>query len=337
MANKSKHLKENVKQKNSKKRAEKKAALQNQKFNFDNEIVIGVNVIPKNQKDKPSASKRNNAVKKVSNKKASSDYQKAKNNKNIESKGMKDKKRKKVNFKRIIKIILLMAFIIGATIFVMTTPIFNVTEINVEGNSRISNERIESLSKISLNVNTYQYSKKNIIENIKEEPYIESVQVKRKLPSTIIINVEERNRDFFILNYGSYIYIDKQGYILEISNEVEKLPEIKGFSTSTENLVPGNRISDDDLEKINTAQKIIENIKNNEIESEITSIDVSNTNDFCVIMQGEGKKIHLGNASNINDKILMLKEILTKEKGKTGEIFIENLEKVYFREASWIE
>ena len=96
-------------------------------------------------------------------------------------------------------------------------------------------------------------------------------------------------------------------------------------------------ITFDNLEKINTAQKIIENIKNNEIESEITSIDVSNTNDFCVIMQGEGKKIHLGNASNINDKILMLKEILTKEKGKTGEIFIENLEKVYFREASWIE
>ena len=337
MANKSKHLKENVKQKNSKKRADKKAAPQSQKFNFDNEIVIGVNVIPKNQKDKPSTSKKNNAVKKASNKKASSDYQKAKNNKNIESKGIKDKKRKKVNFKRIIKIILLMAFIIGTTIFVMTTPIFNVTEINVEGNSRISNERIESLSKISLNVNTYQYSKKNIIENIKEEPYIESVQVKRKLPSTIIINVEERNRDFFISNYGSYIYIDKQGYILEISNEVEKLPEIKGFSTNTENLVPGNRISDDDLEKINTAQKIIENIKNNEIESEITGVDVSNTNDFCVIMQGEEKKIHLGNASNINDKILMLKEILTKEKGKTGEIFIENLEKVYFREASWIE
>ena len=337
MANKSKHLKENVKQKNSKKRADKKAAPQSQKFNFDNEIVIGVNVIPKNQKDKPSTSKKNNAVKKASNKKASSDYQKAKNNKNIESKGIKDKKRKKVNFKRIIKIILLMAFIIGTTIFVMTTPIFNVTEINVEGNSRISNERIESLSKISLNVNTYQYSKKNIIENIKEEPYIESVQVKRKLPSTIIINVEERNRDFFISNYGSYIYIDKQGYILEISNEVEKLPEIKGFSTNTENLVPGNRISDDDLEKINTAQKIIETIKNNEIESEITGVDVSNTNDFCVIMQGEEKKIHLGNASNINDKILMLKEILTKEKGKTGEIFIENLEKVYFREASWIE
>ena len=191
--------------------------------------------------------------------------------------------------------------------------------------------------KTKVNVVEKEYYLKRIIENIKEEPYIESVQVKRKLPSTIIINVEERNRDFFISNYGSYIYIDKQGYILEISNEVEKLTEIKGFSTSTENLVPGNRISDDDLEKINTAQKIIETIKNNEIESEITGVDVSNTNDFCVIMQGEGKKIHLGNASNINDKILMLKEILTKEKGKTGEIFIENLEKVYFREASWIE
>ena len=145
-----------------------------------------------------------------------------------------------------------------------------------EFSQEVKNLLLSMLYKIEVSYSDYKKTKvnavekdyylKRIIENIKEEPYIESVQVKRKLPSTIIINVEERNRDFFISNYGSYIYLDKQGYILEISNEVEKLPEIKGFSTSTENLVPGNRISDDDLEKINTAQKIIENIKNNEIE-----------------------------------------------------------------------
>lgn len=345
MANKNKHLKENNNKIKNERRAGKKTAPKeqqnkNEKFNFDNEIVIGVNIVHNQKKDKPSSSKNNNVTKKSNNKTKKSNYKKVKSKQEIESKKNKETIKhthKKVNLKRIIKFIVLIAIIVGLIVFIMTTPLFNVTRVEIEGNSRISNDRINSLSKISLNINTFQYSKNAIKKYIAEEPYINNVQVKRKLPNTIIINVEERTRDFIIYSMGSYIYINKQGYILEVTNEPENLPEIKGFTTSEDKLTPGNILSDEDLEKINTTMEIINTIKSNEINSYIDSINVEDKNDYVIIMKEENKKIHLGNANNINDRILMLKEILTKEKGKTGEVFIQDLNKVYFREANWIE
>lgn len=342
MANKNKHLKENVKQKNSKKRAVKTTAPKakknkNEKFNFDNEIVIGVNVIPKNQKDKPLQSKNDKNKIKKSTKPVKLDNKNVKNKKEVKEKNKKVSKDNKISIKNIIKIIFLIAIIIGAIIFTMTTPLFNITEIDIKGNNRISKERIESLSKIVLNTNTFQYSKREIIKNIKEEPYLKEINIKRKLPNIMEIHIQERERNFIISNMGNYIYLDDQGYVLEITNEPEQLPEIVGLTTNYENLAPGDRLSDEDLEKLNVVVGIIETFKSNDIKENITSISVENKNDYCIIMKDEMKKIHLGNANNINDRILMLKEILTKEKGKTGEVFIEDLNKVYFREASWIE
>ncbi len=341
MNNKNKHLKQSNNKAKNKKRAENKTALKgnkSEKFNFDNEIVIGVNLIPSKKKDKSSL-KENSNINRKNNKKIKSDNKNVKNKKEIVKKKQKEtqqKKHKKVNIKRIIKIILLMAVIIGSIIFIMTTPLFNVTEIDVDGNGRVTKARIESLSKISFNVNTYQYSKREIIKNIMEEPYIESVVVKRKLPSTISIQIKERKRDYIISNLGSYIYIDKQGHVLEITNNPEQIMEIKGMTTKAENLTPGNRLVEEDLDKLNKVIKITDSIKNNNIEG-CSSINVTNEDDYCIIMANERKKVHLGNTSNINDRILMLKEILTRENGKEGEVFIQDLNKVYFREASWIE
>lgn len=343
MAKNNKHLKENNKKEKKNKRADintaPKKKKKEEKFNFDNEIVIGVNVIPQNKKDKPSSNKKNNAVK-SSNNKTKKDYKKVNKQKEIKNKENKENTKhthKKINILKILKYLFLISILVGVIVFIMTTPLFNVTQIIVDGNNIISKERIESLSKISLNVNTYQYSKKEIINNIKEEPYVKEVVVKRKLPNIIDINVQERSREFIISNMGSYIYIDNQGYILEITNEPEKLTEIKGLSTNSDSLIPGNRLCDEDLEKLNTIIEIVESAKNNDMKNYITNINVNDKNDYCIVMSEEMKKIHLGNASNINDRMLMLKEILTKEKGKTGEVFIQDLNKVYFREASWIE
>ena len=167
MANKSKHMKkedekENVFKldigKNTRKRVVAKSTLKKknkqkdkeEKFNFDNEIVIGVNVIPDVKKDKPSKnnkerSKKNNISKsnKSSNKKNEPKKSINKDNKNQKEKYRN--KKNKLNVKKIIKIFLIIAITIGIAIFIMTTPLFNVTEIDISGNSRVSKERIESI------------------------------------------------------------------------------------------------------------------------------------------------------------------------------------------------
>ena len=346
MANTNKHLKENNNGIKNKKRAGKKTAPKeqqnkNEKFNFDNEIVIGVNVVHNQKKDKPSSNKKNNnAIKNNKNKVAKTDYKKVKKQKETEdrkNKGTKSKKQKKVNFKKIIKFIILLAIIIGSIIFIMTTPLFYVTNVEIEGNSRITNDRINSLSKISLNVNTFQYSKNAIKKYIAEEPYINNVQVKRKLPNTIIINVEERTRDFIIYSMGSYIYINKQGYILEVTNEPENLPEIKGFTTSEDKLTPGNRLSNEDLEKLEVVIQIMNIAQNYDLNTKITNIDISNKNEYTMYIAEEKKTVYLGNKTNLSNKMLYVQAILEKNQGKEGYIYVDgdlnNSFKPRFRES----
>ena len=198
---------------------------------------------------------------------------------------------------------------------------FNVGEIEINGNEKVTVDRIESLSQISLNVNIFKYSKSKIIKNLKEEPYIGSVEIKRKLPNKIQINIEER-KPYYIVNYSeNYIYLDSQGYILEISNEKIEVPELIGIKTKQESLIPGNRLQEEDLEKINNILKLMETATNNEINSKISSIDFTDDNDYILKINDEGKIVHFGDLSNINDKILMLKEVLIKEAGNSRRDF----------------
>lgn len=328
------------------KQADKKyKTKQNEKFNFDNEIIIGVNVIPSKKKDKPSKKSKNKNINKK-NKQKSDNVVNAKHidvniNSNIKNKKINEnvvplekKKTKGRKIKTILKIILIILLFIGTIIFIMTTSLFNVTQIEVIGNYRVTKQRIESLSQINLNVNTYRYSKKDIIQNIKEEPYIESLQVKRKLPNTIKIQIKERTPNYMFMYSNNYVYINNYGYILEISNEPLNLPLIQGYTTSENKIVPGNRLDVEDLTKLNTVLKITESMANNEIADKITTIDISNKNNYIIKMESEGKIVYLGDASNINDRILMLKEILIKEANFKGEIFMQDLKKIYFRQES---
>ena len=75
--------------------------------------------------------------------------------------------------------------------------------------------------------------------------------------------------------------------------------------------------------------------KEYELDSKVTSIDISNKEDYIINIQEEGKKVHLGDGSNINNKMLYIVAIIEAEKQKEGEIFANgDLNKnfrVYFR------
>ena len=84
-----------------------------------------------------------------------------------------------------------------------------------------------------------------------------------------------------MLEYGNtYVYINNQGYILEISAIKLDSPIIKGYVTPLEEVKPGNRLSKDDLERLETVLSIIETANSNGIGNLITHIDVSNKKDY---------------------------------------------------------
>lgn len=127
-----------------------------------------------------------------------------------------------------------------------------------------------------------------------------------------------------------YAYINNQGYILEISEELLECPTITGYIT--ENIEPGNRLEQEDLKKLNTVIQIVKIAKEKELDDKITNINIENEKDFLVTMETENKIIHLGDSSNINDKFIMIKAVLKDTVEQKGEIFVKDLNKVFFRE-----
>lgn len=277
-----------------------------EQFNIDEEVVIGVTPI----KQKKGAGKKKLAPKKKNNKKI-------KNN---------NKKKKKINNKKLNRIIKCTSFIvlgIVLLIFLMVSPIFNIENIEIEGNSILSNEKIISLSEIHIDENIFRINKMLVKEKIKSNAYVESVEISRKLPNTIQIQIKERKVKYMLEYADGYVYVNSQGYMIDISKDKKEVPIIIGYSTENTDIAIGNRLKNEELKGIEMANKIVEVANSNEITSLITKIDISNSKNYTLILETEGKKIYLGDCTDLTTRIARAKAIIEKTAGKEGEIFLD--------------
>lgn len=342
------------KKKNRKKTKNKKTS---NIHDFEEETIIGLT--PKIKKEEPKKVNKNVKNKKQAKKKNKKKEQNLKkeekigqiakniekeNNaiRNMQTKNKKKKSSKKTKKRRalsaeeqekikkrrqrkikIAKYSFLTLCVLAAIIGTMTSPLFNIKKITVSGNEKITENEVISLSGITLNENIFKTIISKSEDKILENPYIKSVKIKRKLPTNIEIIIEERKTNF-MLEYGSgYVYINNQGYILEVSSEKLNVPILQGAETDTENFTPGNRLCTEDLKKMDTVIKIMDAANNNDIGSLITRIDIQNSENYMIQFEGEGKVAYLGDATDLSTKMLTIKAILERETGIEGEIFVD--------------
>ncbi len=329
-----KHLEDNIKQ-------QEFEIGDDEIFSFNSEMVLGVNSSDEKE-EKTKERRKKSKVKKEKNKKKPKKErtkdrfaeQSEQPTKPKTSKKRKKTKKKKINKKLIgfFSIIILIAIIV---VLALTAPIFNITDITVNGNNQVSTNMIINLSGLRKGENIFKFNS-TVEQKIKENTYIESVNIKRKLPGTVIISVEERTVKYQINLINSYVYIDKNGYILENSSEKKDVPVIVGLSIKEDEMLNEKRLKTEDLEKLNDIIKIIDSAKTINIDNLITEINTENKENYVLYLESKGKKINLGDTSNLTNKMLYVKKILEKEEGKTGSAFVNgDLSagfKPYFRE-----
>ena len=364
--------KKTTKKTTNKKDKKKQEETKDNKFNFDEEIVIGLRRIDepketsevkkqhtKNNKKSNVKKKRKNTKKTNNRENDTEDIIKSKNIENYddsyESTKKQRNKTKKIKPKKvltkkqelarkrrklvlkIIKWITLIAIIIAGIVYAMLSPIFNVANIKVNGNSKISSESIISLSGLKVGQNIFNFRTSNIIDNIKQNAYINSVQINRSLPDTIEITVEERVTTFMMTFGNAYVYINNQGYILEITSKEGDYPLLLGYETPEEDIQEGNRLCTNDLEKLSDILKIMEVAASgeNKIREMITEIDMTDSSDYVLQLVSEKKIVHLGDISYLSDKMLWINVFLESEEDNEGTIYLNvnlNTEEPYFRE-----
>ena len=294
--NKNNNKKNKKKAKEREKRIKKKNTEQKDQFDFDTETVIGM-------------TNRNNQ------------------NKNQEMKKKLTKKqakilRKKKRIKKIIKWMTLLLLTTGGIIFALVSPIFNINEIQVINNNQISTDTILSLSQLQIGQNIFKFNSNKVEKEIKTNPYIEKVKIQRKFPSGIEITIEERQKNYNVEFLNGYAYINNQGYILEISEQKLELPVIQGTLTEQDQFVAGNRLNTQDLEKLETVIQIMNICKNYKLDEKVTSIDITDKNNYILYMEEDKKTIYLGDESNLSNKMLYVPTIMEENEGKEGTIYL---------------
>lgn len=312
---------------------------ENKRKKYDDEIIIGVTRYPDKSSSDEKKKKKNisKKQKRRKNKKNIEQYNvRQNNNTNIKHKENENHIKNKNKRNKIIKILLLIILIGLAVTFALLSPMFNIQNIEILGNNQISQEELKSLSGIQINENIFKISTLAVTNSIKQNAYVNEVQIHKILPNTIQIKVREREPNY-MLEYGNgYVYINNQGYMLEISSIKKDLTILIGTSTSKEEYKEGNRLCQDDLIKLETVIKIIAMAKTNGIENLITKIDISDSNNYTLYFDTERKIAYLGDCSNLETRMLFLVGILNKEKENSGEIFINmnlNTDNAYFRES----
>ncbi len=101
-----------------------------------------------------------------------------------------------------------------AYLFCTSNPFFNVENIAISGNSRISSGEIIKMSGIKKGMNSLAVDLHVIERKLIKNPWIEYAGIKRELPDTVTIEIKERKPIFCAKKNNTLYYINAEGEII---------------------------------------------------------------------------------------------------------------------------
>lgn len=234
---------------------------------------------------------------------------------------IREKKRKAKRRKRILYISLsLLAVLAGAVLIIW--KVFTVQKVVVEGNEHYSAEQIQKFvlsDEYSWN-SLYVALKYRFLE-VKEIPFVDSMEVSLKNPHTLKITVNEKGMIgyLYISAINQNAYFDTDGFVVETSKEtIAGIPRVEGLDCDKVVLYEKLPIKDEHiLKSLLGATRALQ--KNEVIPNKILFDEKGEISlDYGMV------QVLLGNSDNLTQKIQRISYILPNLSGKKGVLHVEN-------------
>lgn len=225
---------------------------------------------------------------------------------------MKDKKVVKLRKNNFFKNSIYIPFIlIMATLIILAfSPLFNITEIKVQGNFRLMENSIINVSELKLGQNILRINKNKVKENIKTLSYVDEVKITRKWPNCILISVTEKAELAKIEVFGSNVVIDENGLVLESysDNSILDIPLIENIEITSYGV--NKTLNSDENEKINNILEVLKIFKKNDMLSIVQKIK---SDSGIYIYTNDGHVVSIGDINDLEYKLKRLKAVIEKE------------------------
>ncbi|HLR70589.1 MAG TPA: FtsQ-type POTRA domain-containing protein [Pseudogracilibacillus sp.] len=132
---------------------------------------------------------------------------------------LKEARKKKAN--RRLLFYLTIFFVLISIIIYLQSPLSHIKEIEVQDNYFLSDEQVVSVSGLALGTNIWMLNKNSVQKKMENHPVIDSAQVKRKLPFTIELDINEHQVVGFLKEEESTYYpVLESGMIISNSDIV---------------------------------------------------------------------------------------------------------------------
>lgn len=196
---------------------------------------------------------------------------------------------------------------VAALAMVMSLPVFNIKDINVTGLGRLTKDEVLKSASLAANSNFFLFSSLKAKKELTKNPYIESVEIVKVFPNLVSLHVNERKVCGYVQDTGNFIYIDKDGRVLDVKESfTERLPVIVGLKYLSYS--KGEILKVESTSAFNTVVLLANLFGAYELEQDIIRVDIKNEDDIRMFIYNI--EVKMGNVSEANDKIRYLKAIL---------------------------
>lgn len=217
----------------------------------------------------------------------------------------------------------LVIVLLVALFFLLNSSLFNVSQITVEGNIKITQEEIIKLSGIDNQTNIFHIDEVEIKQNIEQNGYLVVNDIKRAFPSKVKIKVRERVAVAQIGTTNGYYIIDKEGIALSLvpvkEDNLVTIQNLQIQQPAYAQKIVG------ETEKTDELFYVLEAIELYGLTDKITGVDLNNPRKILLTYQGN-IKVQIGSGITAKDRLKDLEATVEAVKDKLQEGSVLNME-----------
>lgn len=201
--------------------------------------------------------------------------------------------------------ILIIIAIISITLFLQSSY-FNVSKITVKGTTYFNVNNAMQIADVQPGINIFKVNSQKISDKLKMNQWVKDASVKRVLPSTLNIIIEEHEVSAIAIIGSQYVAVNSEGLVLQNIDDLASivLPIITGIQEAEE-LNYGQKI---ESENLSNGLKVIAMFPE-DYNHLISEVNVENKSNIYLFLTN-GMQIRLGTIDDIERKMGQISEVL---------------------------
>lgn len=187
-----------------------------------------------------------------------------------------------------------------ATWAVAASPLFQVRDVQVRGNRHLSDSDVVRLAGIRAGANVLTVSIRRVEGALAGSPWIRSAEVRRSLPSTLVLRIEERSPVAWVRQPNGIALVAADGTILALRDKAPS--RLVSIGSWKEPLQPGDRL-DGLREPLALAASLSQRLRREVVSASVRRGEL-------VLRLGTGTRVLYGEAASLAQKNAALAKVL---------------------------